>query len=104
MIISLWGAFCPGFFCPREAFVQGAFVRGLMSVGLCPVPELMLYYTTGAGHAYRSGTPEYNPLFGRISFSVQCFIDHCLFFLAIVLSVLHRFMASNYSFCNSKLF
>jgi len=57
--------------------------------------------TSGAGIAYPSGTPESIPV-------LVVFVNHCssffLFLLAIVLSVLLRFMASDYPFGIFKLF
>ena len=63
--------------------------------------------TSGAGNLHPSGAPELTPGFSgvRVTRSLVlcvCFVDRCLsfctFLLAIVLSVLLRFTASDYLF------
>ena len=67
--------------------------------------------TSGAGTAYPSGAPEFTTGFQCGScysiFSFMCMFCRLLFvlfLLAIVLSVLHRFMDSDYPFGIFKLF
>ena len=69
--------------------------------------------TSGTGTAYHSGAPEVKPGFSwvRVTRSLAlcaCFVDRCLsfctFLLAIVLSVLLRYMDYDYTFGIFKLF